>query len=345
MPEKVNIGVIGCGYWGQNLVRTFSQLRSARLTAVAEVDQKRIAFVQEYYPRTTIHRGHKELLADPDIHAVVVALPAADHYAVGMEALAAGKHVFVEKPLALKSSEAQEMVSLAEKKSRVLMVGHTFEYNPAVRRVKEYIESGDLGEIYYIYSQRLNLGQVRRDVNVFWNLAPHDISIVLYWFGEEPESVSARGITVLQSGIEDVVFAILKFPSGRTAHLHTSWLDPNKIRKMTVVGSKKMIVYDDTSADARVQLFDKGVDRKNIGQNLGEFKDFGEFQLIQRAGDLLIPKVDSSEPLRLECAHFVECVQTGARPQTDGQNGLRVVKILEAGEASLRGGGKDVLLR
>ena len=225
------------------------------------------------------------------------------------------------------------------------MVGHTFEYNPAVQKVKEYIKGGDLGEVYYIYSQRLNLGQVRRDVNVFWNLAPHDISIVLCWLEEEPESVSAKGVTVLQKGIEDVVFLHMKFPGGRSAHIHTSWLDPNKVRRMTVVGSKKMVVYDDTLADARVQLFDKGVDRKNLSQNLGEYDDFGKFQLIQRAGDLLIPKVDATEPLRVECAHFVECVASGKKPQTDGANGLRVVKILEAGQASLNENGIEVAVK
>lgn len=340
----IRIGVIGCGYWGQNLVRTFSQLKGAKLAAVAELDEKRIAYLNEYYPQVTVHRGHQTLLRDSAIDAVVVALPAAAHYAAGMEALAAGKHVFVEKPLALTAREAQEMVTLAKSRDRILMVGHTFEYNPAVRRIKEYIRAGELGEIYYIYSQRLNLGQVRQDVNVFWNLAPHDISIVLHWLEEEPVSVSAQGITVIQKGIEDVVFALLKFGGGRTAHLHTSWLDPNKVRKMTVVGSKKMIVYDDTAADARVQLFDKGVDRKNIGQNLGEFTDYGQFQLIHRAGDLLIPKVDASEPLRLECAHFVDCVAAGKTPISDGASGLRVVRILEAGQTSLKESGREVLL-
>ena len=341
----VNIGVIGCGYWGQNLVRTFSQMKGVRLMAVAELDEKRIAYLNEYYPNVTVYRSHRELLAEPKIDAVVVATPASDHYAVGMEALKAGKHLFVEKPLTLKSLEAEEMTKLAEERGRILMVGHTFEYNPAVRKIKDYIKGGDLGEVYYVYSQRLNLGQVRRDVNVFWNLAPHDISIVLCWLEEEPESVSAKGVTVLQKGIEDVVFLHMKFPSGRSAHIHTSWLDPNKIRKMTVVGSKKMVVYDDTSTDARVQIFDKGVDRKNLGQNLGEYDDFGKFQLIQRAGDLLIPKVDATEPLRIECAHFVESVSSGKRPQTDGANGLRVVKILEAGQASLGKGGVEVAIR
>jgi predicted dehydrogenase len=274
-----------------------------------------------------------------------VATPASNHFETGMEALKAGKHIFVEKPLALRSSECRDLIDLAGSNGRILMVGHTFEYNPAVRKVKDYLNAGALGEIYYIYSQRLNLGQVRRDVNVFWNLAPHDISIALYWLEEEPEAVSAKGVSVLQKGIEDVVFLHMKFPSGRSVHIHTSWLDPNKIRKMTVVGSKKMVVYDDTLADARVQLFDKGVDRKNMSENLGEYDNYGKFQLIHRAGDLLIPKVDAAEPLRLECAHFVDCLTTGKKPQTDGENGLRVVKILEAGQASLDQNGIEVPIK
>jgi predicted dehydrogenase len=266
------------------------------------------------------------------------------HFDFARKALEAGKHVFVEKPLATTLEDAAALVDLARKNNLILMVGHTFEYNAAVQEVKKYIDRGDLGDVYYLYAQRLNLGKVRDDINAMWNLAPHDISIVLYWLGQEPVSLQARGITCLQEGLEDVVFLILNFPGGVSAHIHTSWLDPNKVRKMTVVGSKKMIVYDDTSAEARIQIFDKGIDRKNIDVNLGEYDSFAKFQLIQRAGDLLIPRVHFAEPLRTECAHFIECIEKGETPRTDGESGLRVVKILEAADASLKENGKVISL-
>ena len=224
------------------------------------------------------------------------------------------------------------------------MVGHTFEYNAAVQYVEECIDKRELGEIYYIYSQRLNLGVVRRDVNALWNLAPHDISIALRWLKQMPVAVDARGYTYLQEGVEDVVYLNLEFPDGVAVHIHVSWLDPGKVRRTTVVGSEKMVVYDDASTEAKIQVFDKGIDRRGIEGSLGDFDSFGKFQLIQRAGDVLIPRIDFSEPLRSECRHFAECLNEGRRPVTDGHNGLRVVKILEAASRSLAIGGASVAI-
>jgi predicted dehydrogenase len=235
----------------------------------------------------------------------------------------------------MSSREAQELVDLAAARRLVLLVGHTFLYNDAVRRVKQYIDSGELGEIYYITSQRLNLGRVRQDVNALWNLAPHDISILLYWLGADPESVSAKGLSFLQTGIEDVVFADLRFPSGIAAHIHVSWLDPKKTRQMVVVGSKKMIVYDDASSDARIVIYDKGVDRHDAGASLADNESFSQFQLRHRSGDILIPKLDFREPLQSECEHFVDCILDDARPVTCGVSGLRVVRVLERLQESL----------
>jgi predicted dehydrogenase len=340
----IQVGVIGCGYWGQNLVRNFHQLKSCELQAVCDTDPKRIQYVHTNYPGVRTTEVFEDILKDPGIDAVVIALAAEMHFEFAEKALQAGKHTFVEKPLATTSRDAETLVGLAQDKGLVLMVGHTFEYNAAVRQVKKYIDEGLLGDIYYIYAQRLNLGRVRDDINAMWNLAPHDISIILYWLSQQPEAVQARGVSCLQEGLEDVVFLNMEFPWGVCAHIHTSWLDPNKVRKMTVVGSKKMVVYDDVSADARIQIFDKGIDKKNLRLNLGEYDDFGKFQLIQRAGDLLIPKVDFAEPLRLECGHFIECIEQGRMPLTDGASGLRVVKILEAASESLKNNGKVIKL-
>jgi predicted dehydrogenase len=224
------------------------------------------------------------------------------------------------------------------------MVGHTFEFNAAVQYVEKCIEQNELGQIYYIYSQRLNLGVVRSDINALWNLAPHDISIALRWLKKMPVRVDARGYTYLQPGIEDVVYLNMEFEDGVAVHVHVSWLDPGKVRRMTVVGSEKMVVYDDASTEAKIQLYDKGIDRRGLDGSLGDFDSFGKFQLIQRAGDVLIPRIDFAEPLRSECQHFVECIVTGKKPLTDGENGLRVVKILAAASRSLAAGGASIEL-
>lgn len=340
----ISVAVVGSGYWGPNLIRNLASLEDVQLSTVCDIDRSRLEPVKRQYPTVNLTTSFAEVIEDPGIEAVVIALPVALHYRYAHDALGMGKHVLVEKPLCMTSQEANELIALAEEKGVVLMVGHTFEYNAAVAKLKHLIRDGSIGTPYYVYSQRLNLGKVRSDINAMWNLAPHDISIILHCFDKEPVRVSAKGVVQLQAEIEDVVFCMLEFDDGMIAHIHNSWLDPNKIRRMTVVGSSKMVVYDDASPDAKIQLYDKGIDRRNIGQDMGSYDDFGKFQLIQRAGDLLIPKIDFVEPLKVECKHFIECVRNGTRPLTDGYSGLRVVKVLEAAQKSLANGGKAVEL-
>jgi predicted dehydrogenase len=278
------------------------------------------------------------LLNDPEIDAIVVATPAASHHALAKQVLESGKHVFVEKPLATSTEQADELVSLAAKAGKTLMVGHTFLYNAAVRYAKKLLNDESLGQLYYIYSQRLNLGQVRSDVNAWWNLAPHDVSIMMYLMNDElPVSVSATGVSYIQPGIEDVVFATLKWASGVTGHIHVSWLDPGKIRKMTLVGSRKMVVYDDVSDD-KIKIFDKGVDRvPKIGERM-DYDQSGDYQLIHRTGDILLPKISFQEPLKTESAHFLECLRNGQPPLTGPKHARDVVAVLEATQTALTSG-------
>jgi predicted dehydrogenase len=337
-----NVALVGLGYWGPNLARNLAILDDARLHTLCDAQPERLERLARQYPGTRVITDFESVLADDEIHAVVLATPVVSHYELAKRALQAGKHVMVEKPLAQTSAQCAELVELAERSGLILMVGHVFLYNAAVRRVKEYIDSGEVGDVHYIYSQRLNLGQVRHDVNALWNFAPHDLSILMYWLGNDPERVIARGYSYVQPAIEDVVFMTLDFPGGVGANVHISWLDPFKIRQMTVVGSKKMIVYDDVSADARITIYDKGVARtrrSTEGRPPGAYETFGEFQLLLRAGDVLIPKVDFVEPLRVECQHFVDCIRSGERPLTDGTSGLRVVRVLEAAQASMAASG------
>ena len=341
----VGIGVIGFGYWGPNLVRNVAALPEAQLRVVCDRSADRVLEVGRLYPGVDLVDSVVDVLNRSDIDAVILATPADTHFDLARRVLESGRAVFVEKPLARSASECEQLIELAAQKDLVLMVGHTFEYNAAVEYVDDLICRRDLGQIYYIYSQRLNLGVVRQDVNALWNLAPHDISIALRWLKKEPVRVCARGYTYLQAGVEDVVYLDLEFDDGVAVHIHVSWLDPGKVRRTTVVGSRKMVVYDDASTEAKIQVFDKGIDREPITPDgpayasLGEFDSFGKFQLTQRAGDLLIPKIDFTEPLKRECSHFVDCVRENRRPLTDGESGLRVVRILEAGTKSLRQGG------
>ena len=338
----IGIGVIGAGYWGPNLIRNFASTAGARLVGVADLDEGKLARIGKSYPGVSTTARLADLLEDGDIQGIAVATPAGSHFELARQVLQAGKSVFVEKPLASSAAECEELIELAEKKNLALMVGHTYEYNAAVEQVEQYIRNQELGEIYYIYSQRLNLGVVRRDVDAMWNLAPHDVSIALRWLGEMPVAVNAQGYTFLQKGIADVVYMNLEFASGVAVHIHVSWLDPGKVRRTTVVGSRKMVVYDDSSNDAKIQLFDKGIDRQHLDGSLGSFDSFGKFQLIQRAGDVLIPRIDFVEPLKVETAHFVECIAQGKKPLTDGDNGLRVVKVLETASLSMERGGANV---
>ncbi len=338
----VGIAVVGAGYWGPNLIRNFFAL--GHLRVIADYDEQKLEKLRAQYPDVTCYTRIEDVLDCPFIHGVALATPASSHYSLARKVIERGKSVFVEKPLAQTTVECRDLISLSRKHDCVLMVGHTFEYNSAVHYVEECIDRQELGEVYYIYSQRLNLGVVRNDINALWNLAPHDISIVLRWLKQKPLSVDARGFTYLQDGIEDVVYLNMEFANGVSVHIHVSWLDPNKVRRITLVGSEKMIVYDDASNDSKIMLYDKGIDRLRMDGSLGTFDSFAQFQLTQRAGDVVIPRIEYSEPLRAECEHFVECIIENKQPLTDGDNGLRVVEILEAASRSLALGGERIEL-
>jgi predicted dehydrogenase len=339
MPEKTTtIAQIGCGYWGPNVLRNFSAQPGCWVKLVAEINPERQAYVQANFPRSKVVSDLDTILNDPEVDAVIIATPASSHYALTKQALESGKHVFVEKPLTTSTAHADELVALAAASGKSLMVGHTFLYNAAVRYARKLLADESLGQLYYIYSQRLNLGQVRSDVNAWWNLAPHDVSILLYLMNDElPVSVSAVGVSYIQPGIEDVVFATLKWASGVTGHIHVSWLDPGKIRKMTLVGSRKMVVYDDVSDD-KIMIFDKGVDRvPKIGERM-DYDQSGDYQLIHRTGDILLPKISFQEPLKTEAAHFLDCLRNGQPPLTGPKHARDVVAILEATQTALTSG-------
>jgi predicted dehydrogenase len=296
---------------------------------VVDSSPERRAFVETNFPRTRAVETCDLILDDADVNAVIIATPAATHFALAKQALEAGKHVFVEKPLATRVAEVDELARYAEKHKRVVMVGHTFIYNAAVRYVKKLIEAGELGDIRYIYSQRLNLGRIRPDIDALWNFGPHDISIIQYWLGNlEPVSVSRQGMAYMQDGIDDVVFLNLEYPGKIIANIHVSWLDPQKVRKMIIVGSRKMVVYDDV-ADDKIAIYDKGIDRKAVlGQNM-DFDHPQPSQFSYRSGDILLPQVKFTEPLRVEAEHFCDCVCNSRPPLTGIPHARTVVSILE----------------
>ncbi len=335
--ERIRLGLIGYGYWGPNLARNFHQLSGAWLVACADADNARLNEAARLYSLQQTATDPRELFDNPTLDALAIATPARSHFELVAQALNAGKHVLVEKPLALTSADARALIELAQKNKRVLMVGHTFEYNPAVWKIQELLDAGALGELYYVYSNRVNLGRVQTDINALWSIAPHDVSILLALLKTMPQSVSAHGATYLHQGVQDVVFALLNFPNNVVGHIHASWLDPSKTRQMTFVGSEKMIVYDDVDPEAKIKIYDKGVYKRGDA--------FGEFQLRVRSGDLYIPKIDLTEPLKYECAHFLECIRENKTPRTDGENGLRVVRVLEAAQQSLQADGAPQFLQ
>ena len=335
MSNAVGIAVVGTGDWGANLVRTFATLPGARLVAVCDADPQRLAKTATQYPGVRAVERVDDLTTAPDVQAVVVSASAVSHYPLAKALLAAGKDVYVEKPLTLHVGHAEEIVALAREHGRILMVGHLLLFHPAVRYLKDLVMRGDLGDLYYIYSQRVNLGKVRRDENALWSFAPHDLSVILHLIEMEPTDVVARGSAYLQGAVEDVVFLHLRFPDGKMAHVHVSWLDPQKLRKFTVVGSRKMVVFDDMEASEKIRIYNKGVDR------VGRIVSYGD-ALTVRSGDITIPSISLQEPLRLECQHFVDCVRERTAPLADGANGLAVVKVLAAAQASLEAGGVPV---
>src|SRR5688572_26920857 len=329
----MHVGVVGCGYWGPNLVRNLLENRKCTKITVCDRDPDLLARTRQRFPTVRAASTVGDLLDDSTIEGVVIATPVATHYALARECLRAGRATFVEKPLAGTVAEAEALVRLSETTGVPLMVGHTFEYSPPVVKVKEIIDSGSLGEIYYVSAVRVNLGIHQKDVSVVWDLAPHDLSMLFYWLGETPSAVSMTGGAFVQPLISDVAFINLQFESGKIANIQSSWLSPRKLRQTTIVGSHKMLIYDDTNAMERGKIFDRGVEFR-------EPETFGEFTLTYRTGDILSPHVSAAEPLQIEMDHFLECARTGGRPRTDGESGLRVVRVLEAIERSGRNGNR-----
>jgi predicted dehydrogenase len=322
---SVNVGVVGLGYWGPNLARNFAAIDGCELAWLCEDSEQIRAKLADAFPGVRTSAEIDELLADRGLDAVVLATPVPTHAELAARVLEAGKHCFVEKPLATTVADAQRAVDAAEKAGRILMVGHLLEYHPAVTALKELLDADELGSLYYIYGNRVNLGKLRAEENALWSLGAHDVSVVLHLIGEEPVECSAHGESYVRGGVQDVVFCYLRFPCGQVAHLHLSWLDPHKERRITVVGSKRMATFDDMRTEGKLTVYDKGFDE--------DASSWGEY--IARAGESFSPRLANAEPLRLECQHFIDCIREGKTPRSDGQSGLRVVRVLEALQQAL----------
>jgi len=327
----LKVGVIGYGYWGPNLARNIFGLPDSKLIAIADLKEENLKRAQSLYPQAVLTKDYQELF-NLGLDAVVVSTPPTTHYSIAKDCLTHNLHVLVEKPMTAKSEQAEELIELARERGLTLMVGHTFEYNSVITTLKKYIDSGELGQIYYLDIARLNLGLFDRNSNVLWDLAPHDISILYFLLQENPISVSAQGSQCAFKGIFDVAYLNLIYSKNIRAHIHVSWLDPCKVRRVTVVGSKKMVVYNDVETEQKLKIYDKGVEAP-------EYTDgFGEFQCNYRSGDIIIPKIHFVEPLRQECQHFLDCIINHTEPCSSGSDGLRVIKILEAAQRSMING-------
>lgn len=329
---SVKVALVGFGYWGPKLARNLSDMPQADLQWAVDHDPARLAQVRAQYPAVRTTMDYEEMLCS-DVEAVVIATPIRTHYRLAKAALLAGKHVMIEKPLTASSAEAEELIQLADMLGRTLMVGHTFLYNAGIRALRDTVASGELGDIYYVDAARLNLGIFQTDINVLWDLAPHDLSILLYVLQQEPTRVSARGSSNITPGVHDVAYVDLTFPSGVLAHVHLSWLDPCKVRRVTIVGSRKMVVCNDLLEGEKIKIYNKGVERPY------QTDQFSDFHLAYRYGAVIIPHIPFREPLRVQCEHFAHCVRSGERPLSDGRAGLRVVQILEQADNSLHNGG------
>ncbi|MDO8537738.1 MAG: Gfo/Idh/MocA family oxidoreductase [archaeon] len=337
MSEKlIGIGVVGAGYWGPNIIRNFSSIDSCRLISVCDLDSEKLKKVKEKYPAIEATNSFDELLKKKEINAIAIASFPSTHYELSKKALLAGKHVFCEKPLTLNHAESEELAKIAIEKNLTLMVGHTYVYSPAVIKLKQLIDSKKLGKIFYIYIRRLNLGLFQKDTNVLWDLAPHDISIVLFLLNSKPVSVSAMGYSHIIKNVEDVAFINIKFENGIFCNIHDSWLDPCKVRETVVVGSKQMAVFDDTEPLKKIKVFERSVDKHD------SYESFGEFQLSYNYGDIHIPKIASNEPLKLELEHFIECINSKKIPLSNGSFASNVVRIIEAAQKSIKNNGLEV---
>ncbi|MBN1348207.1 Gfo/Idh/MocA family oxidoreductase [candidate division KSB1 bacterium] len=336
--QKVKIGQIGIGNWGKNLLRTFYNHPDVDLIQVCDLNETILKRVQDGYSDLNVTSDITKFLQNDAIDAVVIATQPDTHFELAKKALMGGKHVFVEKPMVLNVSQGKELVKVSDEKNLVLMVGHILEYHPAFVKLKQLIDSGELGDIYYIYATRVNLGVVRDVENSLWSFAPHDISIILMLMGQQPTRVTCTGQGYLRKDIEDVTFTTLHFPDDRMAHIHVSWLDPHKIRKITVVGSKKMVVIDDMESTEKMRIYDKGAHLN------GTYLGYGE-AITLRTGDIQIPFIKMQEPLQLECQHFIECIQQNKKPKSDGEDGLAVLKVLDAAQRSLEKNGTPVEIK
>jgi len=337
MSEDVlSVAVVGAGSWGKNIVRNFATAKRCNLKYVCDLNEKLLAVQKRNFPFIETTTNIEQVLTDSEVDAVAIATDVPSHFRIAQKSLEAGKHAYVEKPLTLKAADSRVLVELARGKGLKLMVGHLLVYHPAVNYLKEMIDTGKVGQLYYMYTQRVNLGIVRRDENAWWSLAPHDISVICYLLGSNPVSVAAHGQCFLQKDIEDVVFATIKFADGKMANVHCSWLDPHKIRKMTVVSSEKMVTFDDMEATEKVRMYDKGAAIKH--DITTSYVDI----ISLRFGDIVIPRVPGGEPLALECEHFIDCLLDGKPIRSDGVDGLRVVRVLEAGQKSLKSNGEPI---
>lgn len=336
MDKPINVAVVGCGYWGPNLIRNFRSLPGSRLRTVCDVSQERLAYIKGLYSELEGTEDFDHLVNDEDIDAIAIATPVWTHFGLAKKSLCSGKHTFIEKPMASSVSQCKELIDLAEIKKLTLMVGHTFIYSTPVRKIKGIVGSSEIGELLYISSQRLNLGLFQKDINVAWDLAPHDISIILYIMGVPPVSVNCQGKAHFSPGIEDVIDMTLHFSNGGFATIHSSWLDPNKVRRMTFVGSKKMILYDDNEPLEKIKIYDKRVEAPP------HYDTFAEFHYSYHYGDMYSPHLNQVEPLKVQCQHFLDCIQSGSKPQSSGLDGLQVVQILEAASKSLKNDGGRV---
>jgi len=335
----ISVNVIGAGRWGPNLIRGFYNLKDVRVKTVCDPDQRRLELVGQRFHRIGTTTDADSAVDDPEVDAVVIATPVRTHYELARAALSAGKHVLVEKPLCGSVAQCQELQSLAECGGRVLAVGHVFLFNPGIQKVREYIESGELGRIYYIHASRTNLGPIRDDVNALWDLASHDLSIFQYWLGSPPREVTAHGECFLGHDVQDVVVGSYRYPGGVLACVHASWLNPRKVREITIVGDRKMAVWDDMALTEPVRIYDKSVETRREP----EYSDtLGSFHTTIRDGDVVIPKVSGGEPLAAQCAHFIDCIRHGRRPINHAELGIDVVRALAATDESLRQSGKIV---
>ena len=338
MTHEISVGVVGCGYWGPNLARNFASLPLVKLAAVCDSRPSRLAHMRELHPQVAGFDQFGEFILSAGVDAVAVATGAPSHFEIARACLAAGKHVCIEKPMAMNCRECDELIQLAAERSLVLMVGHTFLYSPAVRKVREIIASGEIGEVRHVSTRRLNLGIVQKDVNVVWDLAPHDLSIILAIFGESPQTVNCHGSSNLSPTIQDVAFMWLTFSKNRSATIESSWLNPLKTREVNIVGTRKMIAYDDVAGHNKIRVLNSRVEIPPY------FDTFAEFQFAYHYGDVVTPNVLNEEPLKLECQHFIDCVRDRARPLTDGAQGREIVRIIEAANQSLSRGGLAVSL-